>query len=170
LQQALADALRLAHLQVEVLERLQAADEQGDDETVQRCHAQLDHVMARVAEVERVRGGAKAAGPAGADMACAGCGAPAEPVYETPQLLGYHCAECGWRAHAPAAQAATRRAQAQGAATKAVEHAVPVIQAALTVLDQRGKKARAEGIGQLRSLQDELAAVDKRLRSTASDS
>jgi hypothetical protein len=170
LQQALADALRLAHLQVDVLDRLLAADEQGDDEAVQRAHTQLDHVMSRVAEVDRVRTGAKAAGPAGDDLACAGCGAPAQPQYETPTLLGYFCAECGWTAHAPGARAAHRRAEAQGAATKAVEHAVPVIDAALNALDQRGKKARTEGIGKLRALQDELVAVNKRLRSTASGS
>ena len=167
LQQALADALELARLQVEVLERLHAADDRGDDEVVQRCHAQLDYVMSRVAEVEGVRRGAKQARGAISDVDCANCGAPAEPVYETPHLLGYECIKCDWTAHEPAAQELRKRAQAKDAAVTAVERAVPVIEETLDILHQRGKRAREDGINALRTVQQDLAAVDKRLRNTA---
>jgi hypothetical protein len=56
-RRALADAAALAQLQVDVLVRLNEADRAGDDGAVLRCHAELDHVMARMAEAELVRTG-----------------------------------------------------------------------------------------------------------------
>jgi hypothetical protein len=162
-RRALADALQLARLQAEVLVRLGEADRAGDDEAVLRCHAELDHVMARMAEAERVRTGARTASPEENDLICAGCGAAAEPVYETPQLLAYRCPGCGWTGDAPAAQAQRRRAEARDAATAAVERAVEALGDVLAILDHRGKKAREEGISALRVLHDDLAAVDSRL-------
>ena len=63
LRQALADTLALARLQAEVLVRLEVADEVGDDESVLPCHAELDHVMATMAETEQVRVGNRSALP-----------------------------------------------------------------------------------------------------------
>jgi hypothetical protein len=165
-QRALADSLQLARLQAEVLVRLDEADREGDDEAVLRCHAELDHVMTRMAEAERVRVGAQAAPPGENDLICAGCGAAAEPLYETPRLLGYRCSGCDWVGHDPGADADRRRAEAKDAACAAVERAVEAAGDALAILGHRGKKARDEGIGTLRVLRDELAAVDSRLRRT----
>jgi hypothetical protein len=167
-QRALADALQLARLQADVLVRLDEADQAGDDEAVLRCHAELDHVMARMAEAERVRSGAQAAPPDENDLICAGCGAAAEPLYETPRLLGYRCTCCDWVGHDPAAEADRQRAEAKDAACAAVERAVAAIGNALATLGHRGKKARDEGIGALRVLRDDLAAADSRLRRTRS--
>ncbi len=165
-QRALADELQLARLQADVLVRLDEADQAGDNEAVLVCHAELDHVMTRMAEAERVRGGAGAAPTDENDLICAGCGAAAEPQYETPRLLGYRCSPCGWVGDDPAAEADRRRAEAKDAACTAIEQAVASIGDALAILDHRGKKARDEGIGTLRALHDDLAAVDGRLRRT----
>lgn len=166
MQRALADALRLAQLQADVLARLNEADRAGDDEAVLRGHAELDHVMARMAEAERVRTGARATAPEDADLMCAGCGAAAQPVYQTPRLLGYRCTGCGWTGDDPAAQAEQRRGQAREAAAAAVQRAVKEIGTALELLDQRSKKARAEGTRALRVLHKDLAVVEGRLRRT----
>lgn len=167
-RRAVADALQLARLQAEVLTRLDQADQAGDDEAVLRCHAELDHIMARMAEAERVRTGAQAVPPGQNDLACAGCGAAAEPVYDTPRLLGYRCAHCGWSGDDPAAQAERRRAAANDAARAAVDRAVKVLGDALVTLEQRRKKAREEGIAALRALHGDLTGVGTRLRKTES--
>ncbi|MBO0802150.1 MAG: hypothetical protein J2P25_03625 [Nocardiopsaceae bacterium] len=169
-RQALSEALRLARLQAEVLARLDEADQAGDDEAVLRCHAELDDVMARMAEAERVRAGARAALPQDDDLVCAGCGAAAEPMYETPRLLGYRCTRCDWQGEDPAAQAERRRLEASDAARAAIERTLKSLEDALVILDspgKRGKKAREareEGIGALRSLHDDLTAVHTRIR------
>ena len=165
-QRALADELQLARLQADVLVRLDEADQAGDNEAVLVCHAELDHVMTRMAEAEQVRAGAGAAPPDENDLICAGCGAAAEPQYETPRLLGYRCSRCDWVGDDPTAEADRRRAEAKDAACTAVERALESIGDALAILDHRGKKARDEGIGTLRALRDDLAAVDGRLRRT----
>jgi hypothetical protein len=121
--------------------------------------------MARMAEAERARTGARMASSEENDLICAGCGAAAEPVYATPRLLAYRCTHCGWTGDAPAAQAERRRAEARDAATAAVEQVVTIADA-LVMLNHRGKKAREEGISALRTLRDDLAAVDSRLRKT----
>lgn len=164
-QRALADAAALARLQVDVLVQLTEADRAGDDEAVLRCHAELDHVMARMAETELVRSGARATVPED-DLICAGCGAAARPVYETPRLLSYRCVGCGWTGDDPAAQAEQRRAQAREAAAAAVERAVQEIEDALLILDHRSKKTRAEGTRKLRLLHKDLAVVEGRLHRT----
>ena len=79
-RRALADALQLSHLLAEVLVRLEQADRTGDDDTVLRCHAELDHVMAQIAAAERVRTGEQAASLEDNDLFCAVCGAAAEPI------------------------------------------------------------------------------------------
>ena len=163
-QRALADELQLARLQADVLVRLDEADQAGDNEAVLVCHAELDHVMTRMAEAEHVRVGAGAAPADENDLICAGCGAAAEPQYETPRLLGYRCSRCDWVGDDPTAEADRRRAEAKDAACTAIERAVESIGDALAILDHRGKKVRDEGMGMLRTLQDDLAAVDGRLR------
>jgi predicted RNA-binding Zn-ribbon protein involved in translation (DUF1610 family) len=165
--QALADALALARLQAEVLVRLQEADEVGDDEAALLCHAELDHVMARMAEAEQVRVGSKPALAAGNDLMCAGCGEAAEPVYEKPRLLGYRCTHCGWEGDDPAVRDEQKRAEALGQARVAVEQAVERVGDALGILGHRGKKAKEEGSAVLRGLQADLAALGKRLRKTS---
>ena len=165
-QRALADELQLARLQADVLVRLDEADQAGDNEAVLVCHAELDHVMTRMAEAEHVRADAGAAPPDENDLICAGCGAAAEPQYETPRLLGYRCSRCDWVVDDPTAEADRRRAEAKDAACTAVERAVESIGEVLAILDHRGKKARDEGMGTLRALRDDLAAVDGRLRRT----
>jgi hypothetical protein len=165
-RQALAEELQLARLQADVLVRLDQADRAGDDEAVLRCHAELDHVMTGIAETERVRSGSQPARPDGNDLICAGCGGAAEPVYQTPRLLGYKCAHCGWTGDDPAAEAERRRAQAMDAAAAAVEQAVQGIADALVVLGHHGRKARDECTALLRDLHEGLATVDGRLRRT----
>jgi len=165
-RRALTDALRLAELQLDVLARLNEADLAGDDEAVLRCHAELDHVMARMAEAERVRTGARATVPEDNDLMCASCGTAVQPVYETPRLLGYRCAGCGWAGDDPAAQAERRRGKARHAAAAAIERAVREMGDALAILDHRGKTAREEGIRALRRLHKDLAVVEGRLRRT----
>lgn len=166
MRQALADALALTRLQAEVLARLQEADVAGDDESVLLCHAELDHVMARMTEAEQVRVGARPALAAGNDLMCAGCGEAAEPVYDKPRLLGYRCTHCGWEGDDPAARDDQKRAEALDNARGAVEQAVERVADAVGILDHRGKKAKEEGIAVLRSVQADLAALDKRLRKT----
>jgi len=165
-QRALVDAMELARLQADVLARLQEADRAGDDETVLRCHAELDHVMTRMFEADQVRTGVRAASAAGNDLACAGCGAAAEPVYESPRLLGYRCAHCGWQGDTPDAQAERKRAEALAAAASAVERAIPLVESAQASFAQRGKRARGEGIATLRKLHEDLAAIGRRLRKS----
>jgi hypothetical protein len=165
---ALADELQLARLQAEVLVRLDEADQAGDDEAVLRCHAELDHVMARIAEAEQVRSGARAAAAGTNDLTCVGCGAAAGPVYQTPRLLGYRCTHCGWAGDDPAAQAERRRAEARDAAAAVVERAAAGIADALVILDHRGRKARDECAGMLRGLREDLATVDGRLHRAES--
>ncbi len=67
-RQALAQALELARLQVGLLERLEQADQAGDEDAVLRGHAELDHVMTRMAEAEQVRTGTLAALAEGSDL------------------------------------------------------------------------------------------------------
>ena len=165
-QQALADVRALARLQADVLARLEEADRVGDDETVLRCHAELDHVMARMSEADELRTGVLTASGAGNDLECAGCGAAAEPVYERPRLLGFRCAHCGWQGDDPGAQAERKRAEALASAATAVERAVPLAEGALASFGQRGKRAHAEGITALRQLHDSLAAAGRRLRNS----
>jgi hypothetical protein len=165
-QRALADELQLARLQADVLVRLDEADRAGDNEAVLVCHAELDHVMTRMAEAERVRAGAGGAPPDENDLICSGCGAAAKPEYEAPRLLGYRCSDCDWVGDDPAAEADRRRSEAKDAACTAVERAVESVGEALAILAHRGKKARDEGMGALRTLRDDLAAVDGRLRRT----
>lgn len=98
------------------------------------------------------------------DLICAGCGAAAEPQYETPRLLGYRCSRCDWVGDDPAAAADRRRSEARDAACEAVERAVESIGEVLAILGHRGKKARDEGVGALSVLRDDLATVDGRLR------
>jgi hypothetical protein len=64
----------------------------------------------------------------------------------------------------PTAEADRRRAEAKDAACTAVGRAVESIGEVLAILDHRGKKSRDEGMGTLRALRDDLAAVDGRLR------
>ena len=165
-RRALAEQLQLARLQADVLVRLDHADRAGDDEAVLRCHAELDHVMTRIMEAERVRSGSQAARPGGNDLICAGCGGAAEPVYQTPRLLGYRCAHCGWTGDDPAAQAERKRAEAMDAAAAAVEQAVEGIADALVIVGHHGRKARDECTALLRDLHEHLATVDGRLRRT----
>jgi hypothetical protein len=165
-QRALAEALRLAHLQTEILVRLEQADQAGDDETVLCCHAELDHVMARIAEAEQVRTGARATLADAGDLTCAGCGAAAEPLYEQPRLLGYQCASCGWSGDDPDAQAGRKRAEALESAAAAIDPAVQTLSDTISTLDRRGKQARNDGIAALRDLQQTLTAAGQRLRRT----
>ena len=165
-RRALAAARNLAQLQIEILARLEEADRAGDDEAVLRDHAELDHVMALIAETEQVRTGARSA-PAGVDdLTCAGCGEAAGPVYEQPRLLGYQCAGCGWSGDDPDAQAGRKRAEALDAAAATIAPAVQALDAAVTTLGQRGKQARNQGIAALRDLEETLTAVSQRLLRT----
>jgi hypothetical protein len=167
-QRALADALQLALLQADVLARLDEADRAGDDQAVLRCHAELDHVMARVAEAERMRTGARVAPPEENDLICAGCGTAARPVYEAPRLLGYRCTGCGWTGDDPAVQADRRRVKAMEAAAAAVQRAVQEIDDVLVIMDHRGQKARQEGIRVLSLLRKDLTVAEGRLRRAGS--
>jgi hypothetical protein len=163
---ALAEALQLARLQAVLLARLEEADQAGDEDAVLRCHAELDHVMTRMAETEQVRTGAQAALAVDSDLACGACGAAAEPVYETPRLLGYRCAHCGWEADDPAAQDRRKRAEALEAAAAAVKQAMGRVADVVVILNRRGRQSRGDGIGVLRDLEEDLAAVDRRLQKT----
>jgi len=163
-RRALADALRLARLQADVLVRLDEADQAGDDEAVLRCHAELDHIMARMAEAEQVRTAAPVAPERENDLVCAGCGEVAEPLYERPRLLGYRCGGCGWSGDAPAAQAERDRAVALGAAAESVHSAVRILGDTLPVLRRRGRQARAESVSAVHDLHEKLSAVDRQLR------
>jgi hypothetical protein len=165
-RRALADARNLAQLQIEILTRLEEADRAGDDEAVLRDHAELDHVMALIAETEQVRTGARSATAGVDDLTCAGCGEAAEPVYEQPRLLGYQCVGCGWSGDDPDAQAERKRAEALDAAAAAIDPAVATIEQAVATLGQRGKQARNQGITTLRDLEESLTAVSRRLRRT----
>ncbi len=166
LRRALADELELARLQVRVLEQLHEADARGDDGAVQRCHAELGHVMAKVAEIEQVRTGATAAESTPDEVACAGCGALAEPVYETPRLLRYSCAACGWTAHDPAAQAARQHARAKDSAVDAVHSAAPAIAVVLVRLRKRWGKDRDQGMQALKDVRQDLESAAARVRKS----
>jgi hypothetical protein len=163
---ALAEALQLARLQAVLLARLEEADQAGDEDAVLRCHAELDHVMTRMAETEQVRTGAQAALAVDSDLGCGACGAAAEPVYETPRLLGYRCVHCGWEADEPAAQDRRKRAEALEAAAAAVKQAMGRVADVVVILNRRGRQSRGDGIGVLRDLEEDLAAVDRRLQKT----
>src|ERR1700761_7133906 len=165
--QAVADALALARLQAEVLVRLQAADEAGDDESVLLWHTELDHVMARMAETEQVRVGSRPVRAAGNDLMRVGCGEAAQPVYEKPRLLGYRCTHCGWEGDNPAVRDGQKRAEALGQTRIAIEQAVERVGEPLGILDRRGKKAKEEGVAVLHGLQADLAALGKRLRKAS---
>ena len=165
-RRALADARNLAQLQTEILDRLDQADRAGDDETVLSCHAELDHVMALIAETEQVRTGARAALAGANDLTCAGCGGAAEPVYARPPLLGYHCTGCGWSGDDPDAQAGRKRTEALDAAAAAIAPAAQTIEEAMATLGHRGKQARGDGLAALRELHETLATVSQRLRRT----
>jgi hypothetical protein len=165
-RRALADARNLAQLQIEILDRLEQADRAGDDETVLSGHAELDHVMALIAEAEQVRTGTRATLAGANDLTCAGCGGVAEPVYAQPRLLGYHCTGCGWSGDDPDAQADRKRAEALDAAAAAIAPAVQTVEEAMATLGHRGKQARTEGLAALRELQETLATVSQRLRRT----
>lgn len=165
-RQAVADALALARLQAEVLVRLQAADEAGDDESVLLWHTELDHVMARMAETEQVRVGSRPALTSGNDLMCAGCSEAAEPLCERPTLLGYRCRYYGWKGDDPAVRDEQKRAEALGQARIAIEQAVERVGDALGILDHRGKRAKEQGVAVLRGLQADLAALGKHLRKT----
>ena len=165
-RRALADARNLAQLQIEILDRLDQADRAGDDETVLNCHAELDHVMALIAETEQVRTGARAVLAGANDLTCAGCGGAAEPVYAQPRLLGYHCTGCGWSGDDPDAQADRKRAEALDTAAAAIAPAAQTVEEAMATLGHRGKQARTEGLAALRELHETLATVSQRLRRT----
>ena len=165
-RRALTDALTLARLQADVLARLEEADQAGDREAVVLCHAELDRVMTAIAETEQVRTGVRAELTGENDLACAGCGATAGPVYARPRLLGYRCPECGLEGDDPAARDDRKRAAALDAASTAVEQAVQRVGDAVVIFDHRGKKAREEGITALRGLQADLIALGKRLGKT----
>jgi hypothetical protein len=122
--------------------------------------------MARIAEAEQVRTGARATLADAGDLTCAGCGAAAEPVYEQPRLLGYQCASCGWSGDDPDAQAGRKRAEALESAAAAIDPAVQTLSDTISTLDRRGKQARNDGIAALRDLQQTLTTVDQRLRRT----
>jgi exonuclease VII small subunit len=159
--QAVADALELAAVQTALLREWQDADERGDEEAVQNCHARLDHVMDQVAEVDAARRGTRRDEAELDTVTCGGCGDIAEPTFTTPKLLGYACRSCGWTAHDPAAQAAQKAESARAAAAEAVVHQTDEIAAALADLDNR--KLRARGLDTLRTAHRELAAVRKRI-------
>jgi hypothetical protein len=163
---ALTEARNLAQLQIGILTRLDQADQAGDDDTVLRCHTELDHVMALIAETEQVRAGARSALAGAGDLTCAGCGAAAEPVYEQPQLLGYQCTSCGWSGDDPDAQAGRKRAEALESAAAVIDPAIEVLGDTITTLGRRGRQARNEGIAALRDLQQTLTPVGQRLRRT----
>jgi hypothetical protein len=122
--------------------------------------------MTRMAEAEHVRVGTAATPADENDLICAGCGAAAEPQYETPRLLGYRCSSCDWVGDDPTTEADRRRAEAKDAACSAVERAIESIGEVLAILGHRGKKARDEGVAALSVLRDDLTAVDGRLRRT----
>lgn len=71
----------------------------------------------------------------------------AEPVYETPRLLGYRCAQCGWTGDDPAAQARQKQAEAPDAAGVAVGQAVKRVADALATLSVRGAVPVPEKLG-----------------------
>lgn len=162
---AVADALELAALQTALLHELQDADERGDEDAVQNCHARLDHVMALLAEAEEARRGTRRAEAALDTVTCAGCGGIAEPTFSTPVLQGYACRSCGWTAHDPAAQAAQKVDSAASAAADAVLQHTDEIAAALADLEHR--KLRARGLATLRSVHRELTEVRKRIEHAA---
>jgi hypothetical protein len=165
LQRALADGLQLAELQVEILQRLTAADHDGDEAAIQRYHAELGHIMSRVADVERVRTGTDPTQSEMGHVACASCGSLAEPTYETPRLLGYRC-PCGWTATDPAAQTTAKNVQAKEAAILLIDRILPTLQATQVTLGRRGKKAHQDGLSTLRRVHDELTAASNRIHAT----
>lgn len=162
---AVADALELAALQTALLHELQDADERGDEDAVQNCHARLDHVMALLAEAEEARRGTRQDEVELDTVTCGGCGGIAEPTMSTPVLLGYACRSCGWTAHDPAAQAMQKAESAASAAADAVLQHTDEIAAALADLEHR--KRRAHGLETLRSVHRELAEVRKRIEHAA---
>lgn len=161
-RRAWADALELANLQVEVLTQLHDADRRADDAEVRRCVAALDHVMAQVAAAERVRKDLGEDEAALDEMACVGCGARAQPVYDAPRLLGFRCPRCEWAADDPVAQAAQRLDAAKDAAAGQVPQVAAAIGAALVNLRQRRKKQQS--LHDLEALTASLDAAARRVR------
>jgi hypothetical protein len=165
-RRALVDARNLAQLQIDILARLDQADRAGDDETVLGCHAELDRVMALIAEAEQVRTGARASLAGADDLTCARCGEVAKPVYAQPRLMGYQCTGCDWSGDDPDALADRKRTEALHAAAAAIGPAAQAVAEAMTILGHRGKQARTEGIAALRDLEGTLITADQRLRRT----
>lgn len=163
-RRAWADALELANLQVAVLTQLHDADRRGDDAEVRRCVAALDHVMAQVAAAERARKNLSEDEAALEELACVGCGALAQPIYDAPRLLGFRCPRCEWTADDPVGQAAQRLDAAKDAAAGQVRHAAPAIGAALVNLRQRRKKRHEHSLHDLEAVMASLDATAKRVR------
>lgn len=159
------DAVELARLQLEVLTGLADAEGRGDEREVERAHAMLDRVMADAARVEGMRRGREPGTEAAAavdELSCAGCGAPAQPRYETPRLLGYDCQQCGWKSHDPGARAERKLAEAKDATSKQVGKAVPALRAALPELRGR-KKQREHGAGEVSAVLEALDEARRRV-------
>jgi hypothetical protein len=168
-RRALAEALQLTRLQVGVLVRLDEADQAGDDAAVLRYHAELDDLMTRLTVLDRVRTGMSGHIPDETDLSCAACGAIAEPVYETPRLLGYQCGACGWTGEDPAIVAERRYDEARDSAAAATERALTGLKDATESLNQRGKRAHQEGLATLDTVRETLTQAVNRLRAATRD-
>lgn len=164
-RRALADALQLTRLQVGVLVRLDEADEAGDEAAVLRYHAELDDLMTRLSILDRVRSGVRDQIPDEIDLGCAACGAVAEPVYETPRLLGYRCDACGWTGDDPSVVAERRYDEARDFAAGATERALTGLNDAMETLSRKGKKAQQEGLAALDTVRETLDQATRRLRA-----
>jgi hypothetical protein len=168
-RRALAEALQLTRLQVGVLVRLDQADEAGDEAAVLRYHAELDDLMTRLTVIDLVRTGVRGPLSAETDLSCAACGAIAEPVYETPRLLGYKCDACEWTGDDPSVVADRRYDEARDFAAAATERALVGLKDAMETFSQRGKKAQQEGMAALDTVRETLDQATKRLRAAAKD-
>jgi hypothetical protein len=168
-RRALAEALQLTRLQVGVLVRLDEADEAGDEGAVLRYHAELDDLMTRLAIIDRVRTGVDGQIPDRTDLSCSACGAIAEPLYETPRLLGYQCGACGWTGDDPSVAAERRYQEARDFAAGATERALVGLKDAMETLSRRGKKAQQEGLATLDTVRETLDQATRRLRAATPD-
>jgi hypothetical protein len=166
-RRALAEALQLTRLQVGVLVRLDEADEAGDEAAVLRYHAELDDIMTRLSIIDRVRSGVRGPLSDETDLSCAACGAIAEPVYETPRLLGYKCDACDWMGDDPSVVADRRHDEARDFAAGATERALVGLKDAMETLTRRGRKAQQEGLAALDTVRETLDQATKRLRAAA---